>query len=167
MEFGPVSIRAMNLNHPGGCAGFRFEGGGACVAYLPDHEPYHSCTLPKKPTAEQQNDQARLVEFVRDCDVLILDTQYDEAEYPKRVGWGHGCIADSVATAVAADVRELVCFHHDPSHADTKVGQMITRGQQLAREAESRLTVRAAREGDQWCPSAKRVATNRAAVAAR
>jgi ribonuclease BN (tRNA processing enzyme) len=142
-------IRTMNLNHPGGCAGFRLEANGRSVAYLPDHEPYHSSTLSRKPTAEQQNAEAALVEFVRGCDVLILDTQYDEAEYPTRIGWGHGCIVDSVATAVAADVGELICFHHDPAHSDAKINEMISRGRQVAREAGARLQIRAAREGEQ------------------
>ena len=104
---------------------------------------------------------------MRDCDVLILDTQYDEAEYPKRAGWGHGCISDSVATAVAADVGELICFHHDPAHGDAKINEMITRGRQLARESGARLHVRAAREGEQLTLAAKRAAANglRAAAA--
>lgn len=166
-QFGAISVRTINLNHPGGCAGFRFEAGGSCVAYLPDHEPYHSRTISKKASAEQQSAQARLVEFVRDCDVLILDTQYDEAEYQKRVGWGHGCIADSVATAAAAEVRELICFHHDPAHCDTKIGEMVSRGQQLARETGTPLSVRAAREGDELCLTSKRASANGAAVSAR
>ena len=159
-QLGDIRVRTTNLNHPGGCAGFRLEAGGACVAYLPDHEPYFSSTISKKPTPEQQGAQASLVEFVRGCDLLILDTQYDEAEYPKRMGWGHGCIADSVATAVAAEVGELVCFHHDPAHSDAKINEMISRGRQLVREAGSRLNLRAAREGEQLVLQKGRIAAN-------
>ncbi len=165
-QFGAFSVRTMNLNHPGGCAGFRLEANGTSVAYLPDHEPYRSCTLSKKATADEQSAQARLVKFVRGCDVLILDTQYDELEYPTRIGWGHGCIADSVATAVAADVGELVCFHHDPSHSDAKINEMLLRGRQLAREAGSRLHVRAAREAEQLILVGRRVAANGLRIAA-
>ena len=159
-QFGELFVRTTGLNHPGGCAGFRFQGGGACIAYLPDHEPYHSSTLSKKATPEQHAAQASLVEFVRDCDILILDTQYDEAEYPQRIGWGHGCIADSVATAIAAEVGELVCFHHDPAHSDAKINEMLARGRQLVREAGSRLNLRAAREGEQLLLQRGRVAAN-------
>ena len=165
-EFGDVFVRTINLNHPGGCAGFRFDSNGSSFAYLPDHEPYHSTTSAKKATPEQQAAQAQLVDFVRDCDVLILDTQYDESEYPKRAGWGHGCIADSVATASAANVGELVCFHHDPAHSDAKINEMLSRGRQLAREAGSRLHVRAAREGEQLILAGKRVTANGLRVAA-
>ncbi len=166
MEFGELSVQTMNLNHPGGCAGFRFEAAGTSVAYLPDHEPFYSHTLARKGTSEQQNAQAELVKFVRGCDLLILDTQYDEAEYPKRIGWGHGCIADSVATAIAADVGELVCFHHDPAHSDAKINEMISRGRQLARESGTRLSLRAAREGEQMTLAGKRAAANGLRVAA-
>jgi phosphoribosyl 1,2-cyclic phosphodiesterase len=166
MQFGDLFVRTMNLNHPGGCAGFRFEANGTSVAYLPDHEPYYSSTLARKGTAEQQNAQAELVKFVRDCDLLILDTQYDEAEYPTRIGWGHGCIADSVATAIAANVGELICFHHDPAHSDAKIHEMALRGRQLVRESGTRLSLRAAREGEQLTLTGKRVAANGLRIAA-
>jgi hypothetical protein len=90
----------------------------------------------------------------------MLDTQYDEAEYPTRRGWGHGCVVDSVALAIAAEVRELVLFHHDPSHSDAKIVQMLARAQELVRAAGSPLLVRAAREGDEIRFLAKRRATS-------
>lgn len=147
--FGICSLRAINLNHPGDCAGFRFDCDGISIAYLSDHEPYHSLTLETPPLPAAEVAQARLTEFVQDCDLLILDTQYDEAEYPKRHGWGHGCVVDSVALAQAAGVRELALFHHDPSHGDAKIRQMLADAQRLANDGNSELKVRAAREGEQ------------------
>ena len=153
-EIGHIGVRVTNLHHPGGCGGFRLELEGVSVAYLPDHEPYHSRTIAAAATSQSTAANAELAGFVRDCDILILDTQYDETEYPARTGWGHGCVPDSVALAIAADVRELVLFHHDPSHSDAKIAEMVARAQELAREAGSLLSVRAAREGDELRPMA-------------
>ena len=151
-SIGHIGVRVTELHHPGGCGGFRVELEGVSIAYLPDHEPYHSRVLPSAPSTAEQRAEAHLVEFVRRCDVLILDTQYDEAEYPARIGWGHGCVVDSVAIAVAAEVGTLVLFHHDPSHSDTNVAAIVARAQELAREAGSPLRVDAAREGDELRP---------------
>ena len=117
------------------------------------------CQRKRRPSSNTR--RRTLVDFVRDCDVLILDTQYDEAEYPKRVNWGHGCIADSVATAVAADVGELVCFHHDPAHSDAKINAKCSRAGGSSRGNPGRGShMRAAREGEQLILTGKRVAAN-------
>jgi phosphoribosyl 1,2-cyclic phosphodiesterase len=128
---GKFRVRVAALNHPGGCAAFRIEVSGASLAYLPDHEPSETV-------------DAELAKFVHDVDLLILDTQYTEAEYSQRHGWGHGCLSDSVALAMKAGVRELAFFHHDPSHNDDQIDRMVERGRELA--LSSTLTVGAARE---------------------
>ena len=51
-----------------------------------------------------------MIEFLRDVDVLILDSQYDSAEYKKHIGWGHGCVDDSVAIALQPGSNNFVCF---------------------------------------------------------
>ena len=55
--------------------------------------------------------------------MLILDSQYDAAEYERHAGWGHGCVDDSVALALAAKVKQLCLFHHDPDHDDKQIGR--------------------------------------------
>src|SRR5437899_4714477 len=37
---GPFTIGVTEVNHPGGCAGFRIPANGASVAYRPDQEPF-------------------------------------------------------------------------------------------------------------------------------
>ena len=123
VALGAFRVRVTDLNHPGGCAGFRIDAHGSSVAYLPDHEPFED--LPE-PTAA-------LIEFVRGVDLLILDTQYTEAEYRKRRSWGHGCLPDSVALALNAGVRQLAFFHHDPGHDDDQIDLMIEAGKDLTR----------------------------------
>ena len=89
----------------------------------------------------------RLIDFVRDVDVLILDSQYDANEYQTRVGWGHGCLDDVVAIALNAEAKRLFLFHHDPAHDDEKMSQMVQWGRDFVKALGDPLEVDAAREG--------------------
>jgi len=155
-HLGPVEVKSMFVNHPGICVGYRINASGGSVAYLPDNEPYqrykfHTAHPEFSDTTEflaygQRMDQ-KLADFVRDVDVLILDAQYDLAEYQARVGWGHGCVDDAVALAAQACVKRLFLFHHDPSHDDEKVTRMAEWGRQFVTTLNESVKVDAAREG--------------------
>ena len=141
-----IVVRTIELNHPGGCTGFRFEVNGASVAYLPDHEAYQSVALPQSKSAHAAAKQAALVGFLRDTDLLILDAQYDAAEYRTRIGWGHSCVDDSVDLAIAAGVRHLVLFHHDPEHSDACVDRLLASARARAANVRAILQISAAAE---------------------
>ncbi len=119
-KFGDLLVRTTPLNHPGGCTGFRIECPAGHVAYLPDHEPYRN-------NGDQSGNSAQraLIEFVRGVDLLILDTQYTSDEYDRRIGWGHGCLPDSVQLAIDSGARRLLLFHHDPSHDDRQLDHIV------------------------------------------
>ncbi len=128
---GMFAIGVTSLSHPGDCAGFRIEANGASVAYLPDHEPFESICVPAH-SAIGEARRKELVEFLRGVNLLILDTQYTETEYPHKIGWGHGCLPDSVALASDAGVQQLVLFHHDPAHKDDQIDAMVEWAQRVA-----------------------------------
>jgi ribonuclease BN (tRNA processing enzyme) len=88
-----------------------------------------------------------MIDFVRDSDALILDSQYTAAEYKQHVGWGHGCVDDAVALAIAANVKKLWLFHHDPDRSDKQVDALLKHAHQLVGTRKSKLHVDAAREG--------------------
>jgi len=153
---GPVEVKTMFLNHPGVCAGYRLNTSSGAIAYLPDNEPfqrykYHTGQPEIAASAEflryARRLDARLGEFIRGADVLILDSQYDLNEYQTRAGWGHGCVDDVVALAVQAEVKRLFLFHHDPSHDDEKITRMAEWGQAFVAALHETLQVEAAREG--------------------
>jgi phosphoribosyl 1,2-cyclic phosphodiesterase len=132
LAVGPYSIRATALNHPGGCAGFRIETEHGSVAYLPDHEPFCSATLGREPLDHEKAKTCELVNFLRGVDLLILDTQYTETEYANHIGWGHGCLPDSLALALEAEVGQLAFFHHDPLHHDDQIDRMVSAAREIA-----------------------------------
>jgi len=146
VSLGSFAVYVTELNHPGGCAGFRVEANGGSLAYLPDHEPFEIGDTSGRGNAAVQARTDALVEFVRGVDLLILDTQYTAAEYQHRVGWGHGCLPDSVSLALNASVRQLALFHHDPGHDDDQMDAVLESARKLARH--SALIVKVASENE-------------------
>jgi phosphoribosyl 1,2-cyclic phosphodiesterase len=158
MEFsaGKVQVRAMFVNHPGVCAGYRLFTSGGSIAFLPDHEPYrflHSAKAnnmsPEQAKKVATEKRIALVEFLHGSDILILDAQYTDAEYEGHVGWGHGSVSSAVSLALDAEVHRLLLFHHDPGHDDTMVDAMVDDARRLIRESGKELKVDAAREGEE------------------
>lgn len=134
IDVGAASVRAAQLNHPGGVLGYRVDYGGRSVVYATDTEHY-ACPDP------------HLVALARGADVLVYDAMYTPDEYagragPTRVGWGHSTWQAGVAVADAAGVDRLVLFHHDPQRSDAGVDAIEV----LA--ARARPGTVAAREGD-------------------
>ena len=158
MEFsaGKVQVRAMFVNHPGVCAGYRLFSSAGSIAFVPDHEPYrflHSARAndlsqeqAKKIGAEER---IALVEFLHGSDILILDAQYTDTEYESHVGWGHGSVSSAVSLALDAKVHRLLLFHHDPGHDDARVDAMVDDARRLISESGKNLEVDGAREGEE------------------
>lgn len=134
LNIGSVCVRAQRAHHPGLCVGYRLFSSDGRLAFFPDAEP-----------RRDSGDHA-LIEFLRDVDVLILDSQYDAAEYRHHIGWGHGCVHDSVALALKAGVKRLCLFHHDPDHDDKKIDSLVRHARGLVARRRGSLKVEAARE---------------------
>ena len=132
---GSVRVSALRANHPGVCVGYRLLTPEGVTVFFPDAEP------------RAGGYDAAMVEFIRGADVLILDSQYDRAEYRHHVGWGHGCLDESVALALKSGVKKLVLFHHDPDHDDKKMDAFVAHARRLVAKAKGQLRVDAAREG--------------------
>ncbi|MDQ6808530.1 MAG: MBL fold metallo-hydrolase, partial [Verrucomicrobiota bacterium] len=160
MEFqiGKVRVQAKFLNHPGICAGYRLFTSTGSLAFLPDNEPYELVPTklqdrpdvsPEEARAYARSERAKLVDFLAECDLLLIDTQYTDEEYAAHVGWGHGSISSVVSLALDAKVGRLMLFHHDPNHDDVMVDEMVDRARHLVLESGKRLEVEAAREGSE------------------
>ena len=59
-----------------------------------------------------------LKEAVRGADVFIYDAQFTPDEYESKRGWGHSTWLEAIHVARDAKVKQLVLAHHDPSHSD-------------------------------------------------
>jgi phosphoribosyl 1,2-cyclic phosphodiesterase len=105
-----VLVESALLNHPGEAIGYRVNWRGHAAAYVTDTEHY--------PDRCDEN----VVRLAKDADVLIYDSTYTDEEYhcqrTSKVGWGHSTWQEAVKLAKAANVKQLVIFHHDPLHDD-------------------------------------------------
>jgi phosphoribosyl 1,2-cyclic phosphodiesterase len=158
MEFsiGRVKVQARFLNHPGICVGYRLTTSNGSISFLPDNEPYEVLKLSQAGSDRSDIVSARawaaeargkLVAFLRGTDILIIDSQYTDEEYARKVGWGHGSLSSVVSLAVDAEVRKLYLFHHDPNHDDKFIDGMVEAARMLVLEAGKPIEVEAAREG--------------------
>jgi phosphoribosyl 1,2-cyclic phosphodiesterase len=150
-----VKVTTHYLNHTCLCLGYRIEADGKTVVYASDTEP-HGLTLEKEsgrqsgPGAGPRlvHDQDRLLaEFVDGADLLILDAQYTDEEYPDRVGWGHATTGYAADIGVLAGVKRLALFHHDPMHVDRVVDGIVRRARLRAAAYGSAMEVFGAAEG--------------------
>ncbi|WP_206813486.1 MBL fold metallo-hydrolase [Chroococcus sp. FPU101] len=115
-QIGEVSIDTASLNHPGEAIGYRINWNGLSAVYVTDTEHY--------PDQLDEN----VLRLSHQADVLIIDATYTNEEYydPRstKVGWGHSTWEEAVKIAKAAHVKQLVLFHHDPSHDDLCLDQI-------------------------------------------
>ena len=151
-QIGEAHIAAAYLNHPGMNLGYRVTHQGKSFVYATDNEPYQQ-TLPHLGhRAEAGRDfgerlDAEFVRFIEGADLYIGEAQYTDDEYPGRIGWGHSSISATVEVALAAQVRSLAFFHHDPLHDDPAVAAMAQTANRLIEARGSSLHCFAAREG--------------------
>ena len=144
-EIAGAHITVAGLHHPGETVGYRLDVGGVAVAYCTDTEPYPDPDGPDGP-AHPPIDQ-NVLRLARNADILIHDAQYTDAEYVAKVGWGHSPLSYVVRTAIEAEVKRLILFHHDPIRTDDHVDQFLAEARARAREAGSTMQIDAAAEG--------------------
>jgi len=136
------------LNHPGGCLGYALSHQSKKIVYATDNEVELESGRPESDgKAKLRIARAALVKFVRDADLLIADGQYTDTEYTSKQGWGHTSCLTAVDLAVQAGAKHLAIFHHDPTHSDSFVDEVIESCRHRVNSFGSELIVFAAREG--------------------
>ncbi len=155
-QIGKVRVCSKFLNHPGVCAGYRIYTSNGSVAYLPDNEPFEQLDLQLRNRGDENTghqykspakERADLVEFLRDTDILVVDSQYTDEEYQAKIGWGHGSVSSVVSLAADAGVKRLVLFHHDPNHDDAMVDKIVDKARMQIAQSGRAFTVEGAQEG--------------------
>ncbi len=101
-----VRIRTASLNHPNGATGYRIEYEGRSACFVTDTEH-----VPGQP-------DENILGLIEGADLVIYDSSYTDAEFPKRVGWGHSTWQEGVRLCRQAAVKQLAIFHHEPDHED-------------------------------------------------
>lgn len=136
-EVGPATVRCRPVPHVGLTNGYRVEWDGRSVAYVSDHQ---------EPPDNPLHVADSVLELADGVDVLIHDAQFTREEFEKRANWGHCTVRYALEVAHQAKVRTLVLFHHDPSHHDDVMDELLAEAQEIAKDLNIK-TVIAASEG--------------------
>lgn len=123
IQVGDATVTSILMNHPVLTYGYRIDCNGRSVFFSGDHEPIQNIYPPGDEFFDQyqtlvDEKSARLVDFVRDSDVLILDAMYTQEEYATKVGWGHGTFQSTLELGRAANAKQVVFTHHEPVRTD-------------------------------------------------
>ena len=118
---GPFQIDTALVCHPDPTVGYRIEAEGKVLAYLPDHEP----ALGFDGGRWREPQWTSGYDLAHGADLLIHDAQYTDEEYENRVGWGHSTHRHALEFAAHTGARNLVLFHHDPSHDDATLDRFL------------------------------------------
>ncbi len=91
---------------------------------------------------------SKLIEFAKDTDFLIHDSQYFPEEYLRFQDFGHSTYEMACENALRSNVKTLFLTHHDPWSDDEKLDLMENKAQEYMKKIGGNITVKVAREGE-------------------
>jgi ribonuclease BN (tRNA processing enzyme) len=124
-EVAGARVTAAEVPHVGPTLGFRVEVDGVSVAYVSDHQ---------QPGVGSTEVDDAVLELAAGVDLLIHDAQFDDLEFAIRSDWGHCTVDYAVEVAAQAGARTLALFHHDPSHSDAHIDELLAGAVELAHD---------------------------------
>lgn len=120
---GPAKVVVRPVPHNGPTVGYRVVWDGRVVTYISDHQ----APLGLDTVADS------VLELAQGADILIHDSQYTRSEFEEKAHWGHCTIDYAVTVAREAGAKKLVMFHHDPSHGDDRMDDLLAEAVEMGR----------------------------------
>ncbi|MBP7652257.1 MBL fold metallo-hydrolase [Candidatus Dependentiae bacterium] len=169
-----ITITSQYMNHPVVCLGYKIKYNNKTIIYTGDNEPYYnvfdknlainksaSSNKTKSILFDDDEDDVddkeaentvvmmnkKFVDFIKDCDYLISDSQYTQEEYVTKLGWGHTSIETNIDRAIEGKVKRLILFHHEPMRSDDALDDLLRKQRQKLISSGSSLELYAAHEG--------------------
>jgi phosphoribosyl 1,2-cyclic phosphodiesterase len=113
-------VTVADLNHPGGCLGFRIENNGVVFAYCSDVSHY-----------EDGFDQT-VLNLAEGADLLVHDAHFASVEERRRfTEYGHSAWQEAVQAAVEARVGCLALFHYSPDFTDDELDDVLIKARAI------------------------------------
>jgi len=139
-EVGGILINNMRMYHPNSSYAYSVRYDKAKFVYCTDAEFFQK--------GEDYYNEA--IDFFQDADLLVIDTQYLPGESMHKLHWGHSSMEMSIDMAVAANVKKMVSYHHEPKYNDRTIYDNFDNARTyLAKHySESKLIVNIGIEGD-------------------
>ena len=142
-NIGDIQIQTMLLNHPGRCLGFRVEYKKKVFCYVTDMELYL-----ENSTSYNQFDVDRLINFIKNANLVVIDSTYMDDEYLKKINWGHSSISRVVDVVDKAKVKTMCLYHHDPDQMDADIKNKLKQAKAMLKSRHSKTRCIAPCEGD-------------------
>ncbi|MFA9422318.1 MAG: MBL fold metallo-hydrolase [Sedimentibacter sp.] len=117
IQIGDFKIEAIEATHTSRCLSYKLTCNNIICAYITDNE-------------WAKGDAEKLIEFIKQCDLLIVDTFFTDEEYYhddlslSKVGWGHSTWQQGVELGIKSGAKKIVCFHHNESKNDEELGKL-------------------------------------------
>ncbi len=109
-----IKITPKPTIHPDGNVAYKLEFKNKSIVYLTDFAHYDS-------------EHDSIVEYVKECDILMYDANFTEEEYNSKqyAGWGHSCYEKATKLSKLANVKKLILFHHKIDRTDAELESML------------------------------------------
>lgn len=104
-SIGPITVRTMKSNHPGGCTLYRLDGSRHSAVIASDFN--HNGGADRE-----------LIGFSRNTDLIIYDGSLTKADYESCSEWGHSTAEMGAEIAQKAGVGAIAISHHSPFATD-------------------------------------------------
>jgi phosphoribosyl 1,2-cyclic phosphodiesterase len=123
LDLDGAKVTVAPVPHCGSTVGYRIDCDGVSVAYVSDHQ---------QPGEGATEVSAEVLELCQGVDLLIHDAQYTPEEFSTRSDWGHCTVEYAVEVAARSGARRLAMFHHDPSHGDEQIDELLIEARAMA-----------------------------------
>jgi phosphoribosyl 1,2-cyclic phosphodiesterase/CheY-like chemotaxis protein len=142
-------LKTVHLNHPSNTLGYVIAHRQKKFGYITDNEFITDFTEKPKGDMRSQFDEynLKIIDFIHDADVIIIDSQYTTEEYQAKRGWGHSHYETVLTVAMAANVKKCVLFHHDPTHSDDDIDTIVSHCREIIDHKGGKMDCIGAQEG--------------------
>lgn len=138
-----IKMKTILLTHPGRCLGYRIDYKNRSFCYITDNEIYFEDS-----PFYSQFEIDRLIHFIQEANLVIMDSTYTDKVYPSKINWGHSCVTRVVDIADKAKIDRLCLYHHDPDQTDNDIDAKLKQAQEILKSKNSKTTCIAPQEGD-------------------
>ncbi|HCV43343.1 MAG TPA: MBL fold metallo-hydrolase [Bacteroidetes bacterium] len=152
-----ATLSSLFVNHSSMALGYRVDVAGHSLVYISDNEPFDrevamsvknvDPIVVRKFSESKAEPNQRVFDFAKGADVLIHDATYTPEEYVNHVGWGHSHYLFCLKIAHEAGVKKLVLFHHDQTHDDAAIDDILHKCKREIKTRNYRFECHAAAEG--------------------
>ncbi|MDD9798485.1 MAG: MBL fold metallo-hydrolase [Alphaproteobacteria bacterium] len=119
IKLGAFSIISHPIPHPNGCHAYRISDGTYDIVYATDTEHIRG----------KLNEN--LVHFIKNSNLLIYDSTYDDTQFARYIGFGHSTWQEGIRLCQAANIEKLAIFHHSPQATDDALDKIAAKARKL------------------------------------